>query len=299
MVGRNNARHALDLPLVRKRGVVGMLASEDPVRLWCGLLACAPSSYCYQPQGQDATERRDLLERIALACPRYGDRRMTAELHRRGHLVHHQRVLHLRREENLLVQVKRSVRPPCSQHALGHYPDRIRGLVPDQPPQLWCGDSTYIRLQSGCVHLAVWMDVFTRAIRGWHLGGALPEARVGTARERALAAPPAPRLRHPEHGVPSAARGDVACLEAHGIQLSMATLGRPTENAYAERRIRTLKEEAVYLHEYTGYADADRRLGHFLEEAYMTKRVHSALGYLTPAECEPRQSIPGSADGPG
>jgi len=78
----------------------------------------------------------------------------------------------------------------------------------------------------------------------------------------------------------------VALLEAHGTQISMAAVGRLGENAYAERVIRTLKEEEVYLNEYENYEDAYHRIGRFLDDVYMTKRVHSALGYLTPAEFE-------------
>lgn len=87
-----------------------MLAEEYPVRLLCKLLACAPSSYYYQPQGRDDAELRDLIEQIALEFPHYGYHRITAELRRRGHIVNHKRVLRIMREENLLVQVKRYVR---------------------------------------------------------------------------------------------------------------------------------------------------------------------------------------------
>lgn len=78
----------------------------------------------------------------------------------------------------------------------------------------------------------------------------------------------------------------MALLEAHGTQISMAAVGRPSENAYVERLIRTLKEEEVYLNDYEDYEDAYHRIGRFLDDVYMTKRVHSALGYLTPAEFE-------------
>ena len=66
----------------------------------------------------------------------------------------------------------------------------------------------------------------------------------------------------------------------------MAAQGRPTENAYAERFMRTLKDEAVYLHDYLDFADAYQHIGHFIDQVYTHKRVHSALGYLPPAEFE-------------
>lgn len=268
-----------------------MLMEEYPVRLLCELLACAPSSFYYQPFGGNDTELRDLIEQIALEFPRYGYRRVTAELRRRGHLVNHKRVLRIMREETLLVQVRRYVRTTFSQQGLGRYPNLIKDLEPDRPDHIWCGDITYIRLRSEFLYLAVLMDLFTRAIRGWYLGRDLSEELVRTALERALAAHPAPRIHHSDQGVQYAAHGYVTLLEAHGTQISMAAVGRPSENAYAERLIRTLKEEEVYLNEYEDYEEASQRIGRFLDDVYMTKRVHSALGYLTPAEFEALQVV--------
>jgi putative transposase len=271
--------------------VIGVVAQEYPVRLLCDLLACAPSSYYYQPQGRGDTQLRDTMEQIALEFPRYGYRRMTAELRRRGHCVNHKRVLRIMQEEHLLVQVKRYVRTTFSQHGLRRYPNLIKGMEPQAPNHIWCGDITYIRLRSQFLYLVVLMDIFTRAIRGWHLSHNLTEELVRIALERALASHPAPRIHHSDQGVQYAAHGYIALLETHGIQISMAAVGRPTENAYAERLIRTLKDEEVYLHEYEDYDDAYQHIGRFLEEVYMTKRVHSSLDYLTPGEFEALQVV--------
>jgi len=66
----------------------------------------------------------------------------------------------------------------------------------------------------------------------------------------------------------------------------MADVGEPTQNAYAERLIRTIKEGEVDLSEYNDFADVYQQMGRFLEDVYNTKRIHSALGYLTPVEFE-------------
>ena len=76
----------------------------------------------------------------------------------------------------------------------------------------------------------------------------------------------------------------VTTLEAHGAEISVAHRGRPWENGYAERLIRTLKEEEVYLNEYQSITEARDRIGHFIAQVYHQKRPHSALGYLTPME---------------
>jgi len=268
--------------------MINVLRQDYPqcsVRRLCRLLEVAPSSYYYQDESVDERELRDHIERIALEFPRYGYRRMTAELRRRGSVVHHKRVLRLMREDNLLVQVRRFCRTTNSAHDYGRFPNLVRGLAIARLNQVWCADITYVRLRRDLVYLAVIMDVYPRAIRGWELGGNLTEALAVAALERALARH-TPEIHHSDQGVQYAATGYVERLLRRGVQVSMAAKGQPRQNAFAERLMRTLKEEEVYLHEYADLAEARARIGRFLDDVYMTKRVHSALGYQTPAEFE-------------
>ncbi len=142
-----------------------------------------------------------------------------------------------------------------------------------------------MRLRRDFVYLAVIMDIYPRAIRGWELSGNLTEALTVAALERALARH-TPEIHHSDQGVQYAATGYVERLLSRGIRVSMAARGQPRQNAFAERLMRTLKEEEVYLHEYEDLAEARTQIGRFLDDVYMTKRVHSALGYQTPAEFE-------------
>jgi len=157
--------------------------------------------------------------------------------------------------------------------------------VIERPDQVWCGDITYIRLRHEFVYLAVLLDIFTRSVRGWELGRQLSQELPKAALVRALRSA-RPEIHHSDQGVQYAADGYTALLRAAGVQISMSAQGQPTENAYAERFMRTLKEEEIYLHEYHDFADAREHIGRFLENVYMHKRVHSALGYLPPAEFE-------------
>jgi transposase InsO family protein len=95
-----------------------------------------------------------------------------------------------------------------------------------------------------------------------------------------------PEIHHSDQGVQYAALAYTTCLQQAGVQISMAEVGVAWQNGYAERLMRTIKEEEVNLSEYMDYADALKHIGRFLNEVYMHKRIHSSLGYLTPAEFE-------------
>ena len=95
-----------------------------------------------------------------------------------------------------------------------------------------------------------------------------------------------PTIHHSDQGVQYAAHGYVERLQELGVQVSMAAAGHATENPHAERVIRTIKEEEVYLSDYESFAHAQHQIGHFIDHVYQTKRIHSALGYMTPAEFE-------------
>src|SRR6266516_1382318 len=129
------------------------------------------------------------------------------------------------------------------------------------------------------------MDVFTRSIRGWHLGRTLEQELTLTALQRSLATG-RPEIHLSDQGVHYAAISYVAMLREAGVAISMAEVGEPTQNGYAERLMRTIKEEHVNLTEYRDVAEATAHIERFLEQVYMHKRIHSSLGYLTPVEFE-------------
>lgn len=243
------------------------------------------STYYYQSQADDELGLREAMEAVAVHYPRYGSRRITAQLCREGWSVNRKHIQRLMQEENLLVEVRRYCQTTNSQHAYGRYPNLIKHLEIVQPDQVWCADLTYVRLPKQFVYLAVVLDIFTRSIRGWELAGHMLEDLPKAALQRALSQSH-PQIHHSDQGVQYAATGYVSLLQAAEVQISMSARGRPTENAYAERFMRTLKEEEVSLHEYEDLQDARTHIAHFLDQVYMLKRIHSALGYLPPAEFE-------------
>jgi len=234
----------------------------------------------------------DELVRLAGQWPTYGYRRLTAELHRAGFAINHKRVRALMRRLGILRTLKPSVRKTTmSRHRLPRYPNLVYELVVDHPDQVWVADITYIRLHREFIYLAVIMDQFTRNIRGWELGRNLDHSLTLGAlrmavRTRTNGKRRKPEIHHSDQGVQYAASGYTAMLTKRGVKLSMAAKGAAWENGYAERLMRTIKEEHVRLTEYEDLEDARRQIERFLTEVYAKKRIHSSLGYKTPAEFE-------------
>jgi len=265
-----------------------VLAQDYPVTVVCDVLECARSSYYHRPtERPEEAELKEAIKAVAAEWPTYGYRRITAQLRRQDRLVNHKRVQRLMRLMGIQAKTKRKKRRTTnSEHDFPRYPNLVQGLEIVRPEQVWVSDITYVCLRYDFVYLAVIMDVFTRGIRGWHLGRSLDHSLTLTALQRALAKHPAPEIHHSDQGVQYAATAYIQILQDANVQISMAEAGEAWQNGYAERLIRTIKEEEVDLSEYIDYNDAYRQLGRFLDDVYMHKRIHSSLGYLTPAEFE-------------
>ena len=265
-----------------------MLSDDYSVSLACDLLECSRSSYYYQPKLKDETEVKSAIESVAAEWPTYGYRRVTKQLHRQEWVVNKKRIQRLMREMGLQVKIKRKARKTTnSEHDFPRYPNLVQDLEIVRPDQVWVSDITYIRLRCEFVYLAVIMDVFTRSIRGWHLGRGLDQSLTLIALDRALAEH-APEIHHSDQGIQYAATAYIQMLRSVNAEISMAESGEAWQNGYAERLIRTIKEEEVDLSDYDDYNDAVSQLGRFLNDVYIHKRIHSSLGYLTPAEFEER-----------
>jgi putative transposase len=263
-----------------------MLSHQYPVRQICRVLGYARSHYYYRSPPCAEPTLQAAIERLAGAWPTYGYRRITALLRREDFQVNPKRVARLMRGMGLQGQ-RPSRRPRTTQsaHTYPRYPNLVQDLAIIRPDHVWVADITYVRVRQEFVYLAVLMDVYTRSIRGWHLSRHLDQTLTLTALRRALAQH-RPDIHHSDQGVQYAALAYVQTLRDVGAQISMAAVGEATENGYAERLMRTIKEEEVTLHDYQDFHDAYRHLGHFLAAVYQHERIHSALGYLTPAEFE-------------
>lgn len=258
-------------------------------------MGLARSSYYYAPRGASAEKRqadadlRDRLEEIAVRFPRYGYRRMTAQLQREGFAVNHKRVLRLMRESDLLVKARRKW--PCttdSRHGLGVWPNLYRQARPAGINQVWVADLTYLRLRWEFAYLAVILDAFSRRVVGYALSGSLQASLTVGALKAALRdrCPPPGCLHHSDRGVQYACDEYVALLSGAGFRISMSRRGNPFDNAQAESFFKTLKWEEVNLTEYRNLEEARAAIPAFIEGIYNRERLHSALGYRSPVEFE-------------
>ena len=263
-----------------------MLAENYPTALACDLLSCPRSSYYYQRRVPEDKELKAAIEQVVSDWPTYGSRRIAAQLRRDGQSVNRKRVSRLLSDMGLQIKRKHKRRNTTdSDHPFPRYPNLVQDLEIIRPEHVWVADITYVALLAEFVFLAVIMDVFTRGIRGWNLGRSLDQELTLTALQRALSNYQ-PAIHHSDQGVQYAATAYVETLGDHGVLISMADVGAAWQNGYAERLMRTIKEEAVDLSEYRDYGDAYRQIGRFLDDVYMRKRTHSSLGYLTPIEFE-------------
>jgi transposase InsO family protein len=254
----------------------------------------AASSFYYKPidkpqKAQQDADLRDKIEAICLEFPRYGYRRVTAALRQQNLRVNHKRVLRIMKDNGLLCQVKRKwVKTTDSKHCFPRYPNLIKGMEIGCLNQVWLADITYIRIRNGFVYLAAILDAYSRKAIGYAISTSLDARLVVKALEMAVARrrPGSGVIHHSDQGIQYASSEYVNELKKYGFQISMAHAGNPYENARMESFFKTLKYEEVYLWEYETYQEVVERLPYFLEEVYNRKRIHSAIGYRSPADFE-------------
>jgi transposase InsO family protein len=220
---------------------------------------------------------RTEIQEIALAHRRrYGYRRITAELRRRGLLVNHKRVARLMREDNLLaVQPRAFVVTTDAQHDLEVYLNLARRLTLTGINQLWVADITYIRLRTEFAYLAILLDGYSRKVVGWAL-----EPTLATRQ------PPPGLVHHSDRGVQYASGEYVQLLQHHHMIPSMSRPANPYDNASCESFLKTLKREEIYANRYRDFGHLRRNIEVFIEQYYNRVRLHSALGYRPPEEFE-------------
>jgi len=242
-----------------------------------------------EPVEEDMEVRSTIQQIFAEHKRRYGYRRITAELRRRGMLVNHKRVARIMREDNLLaVQPRAFVVTTDSDHQLEVYLNLASRMKLTGVNQLWVADITYIRLHREFVYLAVILDAYSRKVVGWELDRTLAARLPIAALEKAIAErkPPPGLVHHSDRGVQYASGDYVRILRKQQMIPSMSRPANPYDNASCESFLKTLKREEIYANEYRDLDHLRANIEEFIERYYNHCRLHSALGYRSPEEFE-------------
>lgn len=266
--------------------MIGSLHSQASVKRLCEVFDCPRSTYYYRAVQRDETALLGAIEQILMRRPFFGYRRVLAQLQREGAEVGEtvvRRLLKILGHTRAVGQVR--VQTTDSNHPYTRYGNLIKGVKARRPNQIWVADITYIRLGRQFMYLAVILDAYSRAVRGWALSRSLSQ-ELSLAALRMALSKDTPIIFHSDQGSQYSAWLHTDMLAEAGVRISMSQRGKPTQNGIAERFMRTLKDEHVDYADYADFQDAFNQIAHWLEVEYNTQRIHSALAYATPAEFE-------------
>jgi putative transposase len=273
----------------------------------CQLAGVSRASYYrwLQPPEEDREEEmllRNAIQALSLEDRFCGYRRITMRLRFQGWIVNSKRVRRLMSEDGLLAIRRRKFKATTdSGHGMRIYPNLAAALELNGLDQLWVADLTYIWLEEEFAFLAVVLDAYSRRVVGWELGEHLTSQLALAALDQAIQRrqPRSGLVHHSDAGSQYASHVYIDRLESIGALASMSRPGRPWENGKCESFIKTLKKEEVDARPYRNREELASRIEEFIERKYNVVRLHSALGYKSPADFERDVQEASAQAGPG
>jgi transposase InsO family protein len=269
-----------------------------PIRLMCRVLDVSPSGfYAWRSrvrptvrESRDAELVGNIREIHAASRGTYGSPRVHAQLVRDGVSVGKHRVARLMQLADVRGRVRRRFRATTdSRHALPIAPNTLnREFAVTSSDAVWCADITAIATAAGWVYLAAIIDLGSRMIVGWSMAEHMRTELVESALLNALSwrAPAARLVHHSDRGSQYASDAYRGLLQQHGIECSMSRAGDCYDNAVMESFFGTYKQEWAHHNRWSGLIDARAATHDYIEVFYNRQRLHSSLGYRTPAEAD-------------
>lgn len=258
------------------------------------------STFYYRaaPSARDLDDAHvvELIGAVQDEFPGYGYRRVTRELHARGHVINHKRVARIMTAHNLGVKPRRRYSPATAagDEDSAYFLNLYRNVIPSAPDLVWVGDITFIRVETGFVYLAVILDACSRKVVGYSISRRIDTELTLAALDAAVQSrqpKPGTCIHHTDRGSQYASQRYRAALSQSGLIGSMSAPANPYHNAQAESFMKTLKAEEVYLAGYESFDDVARRLPAFIDQVYNARRMHSALGYVSPNHFEAQLTL--------
>lgn len=250
----------------------------------CKILRISRSSLYYTPVGfsPETLELMRQIDRVFTQYPFFGSRQIAAYLPGKGQHAGRHRVRRLMKIMGLEAIYKR---PNTSKkHPENRiYPYLLRNMQITRPNQVWCSDNSYIPVKRGFLYLVAIMDWATRKVLSWRLSNTMDASFCKEALDEAIAKYGQPEIMNTDQGSQFTGAAWITTLTEAGVKISMDGRGRYLDNIFIERLWRSLKQEAVYLHELTDGFVAERVIREWIT-FYNTDRPHTALDKRTPDE---------------
>ena len=257
---------------------------ELSIRKQCELVGISRSGYYYEPcpETDENLQLMRRLDELHMEYPVYGSRRLLAMLEQEGIVVNRKRITRLLQIMGVqAIYPKRSLSLAIEGHRI--YPYLLEGLEISGPDQVWCADITYVPMAYGFLYLVAIMDWWSRYVLAWELSNSLESEFCIRAWTRALEAGRVPLISNTDQGSQFTSGPFLDAVEAVGVDVSMDGRGRWIDNRFIERLWRSVKQEDIYLQDYSDGLTAQMGLSKWFAN-YNTVRPHQALGYATPAQ---------------
>lgn len=247
-----------------------------------------------QRQRDDMVLLAHIREQHHLSLGSYGRPRMTQELKEAGLTVGHRRVGRLMRDNGIhVIRTRKYKVTTDSNHRVNIAPNLLdRNFTAVQPNQKWAGDISYIWTKEGWLYLAVMMDLHSRRIVGWAVSNRLKKDLALQALNRAVAlrSPPPGLIHHTDRGSQYCSHDYQKRLRQLGFRTSMSGKGNCYDNAVVETFFKTLKAELIWRNKWQTRDEVTKALFKYINGFYNTRRRHSTIGGISPADFERKMS---------